>query len=64
MSALDEAMVKSYERLVAGVARDPDSLDKPHEENEANSAPEKWVMIPWSPVSEDVKRAQEPTLTS
>jgi hypothetical protein len=76
MSALDEAMVKSYERLVSGVASDPDFLNKPCEENEANSAPEpssapkadsapqKWAgMIPWTPVSEGVKRAQETTLT-
>src|ERR1700690_1011725 len=67
------ACLVSYERLVAGVARDPDFLNKPYEENEANSktyqenetnsAPNEWGMIPWNPVSEGVKRAQEPTLT-
>jgi len=57
------ASLDSYERLVAGVARDPDFLNKTYEENEANSAPKKWGMIPWNPVSEGVKRAQEPTLT-
>jgi hypothetical protein len=59
----DDACLDSYERLVAGVARDPDSLDKIYAENEANSAPEKWGTILWNPVSEGGKRAQEPTLT-
>jgi hypothetical protein len=71
MSALDEAMAKSYERLVAG---DPDFPNKTYEENEANfkkykeneasSAPEKIVtrMIPWNEwnqMSDDAKRALE-----
>ena len=67
MSAEDvraDACIRSYERLVAGVARDPDFLNKRYEENEANSAPEaEWGMIPWNPVSQGVKRAQETTLT-
>ena len=48
MSALDEAMAKSYQDLIAGVARDPDFLTKTDKENQANSAPEKIVtkMIP------------------
>ena len=71
MSALDEAMAKSYERLVTG---DPDFPNKTYEENEANfkkykeneasSAPEKIVtrMIPWNEwnqMSDDAKRALE-----
>ena len=54
MSALDEAMAKSYQDLVAGVARDPDFLTKT----------EKIVtkMIPWNEwnqMSDDAKRALE-----
>jgi hypothetical protein len=64
MSALDEAMAKSYQDLVAGVARDPDFLTKTDKHNEANSAPERIVtkMIPWNEwnqMSDDAKRALE-----
>ena len=74
MSPKDDACLDSYELLVAGVARDPDFLDKTFEqneanfkkykENEANSAPEKIVtrMIPWdewNQMSDDAKRALE-----
>jgi hypothetical protein len=64
MSALDEAMAKSYQDLVAGVARDPDFLTKTDKDNQANSAPEKIVtkMIPWNEwnqMSDDAKRALE-----
>jgi hypothetical protein len=74
----DDPSLDSYERLVAGVARDPDYLDKTPEENEANfkkykenqanSAPEKIVtrMIPWdewNQMSDDAKRALESALT-
>ena len=63
ISADDDPCLDSYERLVAGVARDPDFLNKTYEEKEANSAPNEWGMIPWNPVSEGVNRAQDPTLT-
>ena len=74
----DDACLDSYERLVAGVARDPDFLNKTYEENEANfkkyreneanSAPEKIVtkMIPWNEwnqMSDDAKRALESAST-
>ena len=68
MSEFDEACRDSYERLVAGVARDPDFLNKTPEENEANPAPEKIVtkMIPWNEwnqMSDDAKKALESALT-
>jgi hypothetical protein len=74
----DDDCLDSYERLVAGVARDPDYLDKTPEENkanfkkykenQANSAPEKIVtkMIPWNEwnqMSDDAKKALESALT-
>jgi hypothetical protein len=62
MSAELAASFDSFERSFEG-ARDPDSIDKTHEENEADSAPKEWAMIPWNPVSEGGERAQETTLT-
>ena len=68
----DDPSLDSYERLVAGVARDPDYLDKTPEENaanfkaykenKANSAPKECRMIPWNEWNEmsgDAKRALE-----
>lgn len=43
ISAGNDASVEQYERLVAGVARDPDFLNKPYED-EANSAPGEIVL--------------------
>jgi hypothetical protein len=58
----DEACVNRYHRLVAGVARHPDFLDKPCED-EVNSAPNKIVMIPWNQVTDDAIMAQEAAST-
>lgn len=58
-TAEDEARlrVKSCERLVAAVARDPDFLNQPYEDEPC--ALKQPVMIPWTPPSDDARREQE-----
>jgi hypothetical protein len=58
ISADDFACVKQYERLVAGVARDPDFLNKPYED-EANSAPGEIVLNRRNQPFHDAGAAQE-----
>jgi hypothetical protein len=59
MSPNDDACLASSERLAAGVARDPDFLNKPYEESEANSAPKETVMILWNDMSDYAMKARK-----
>ncbi len=57
-SAEYEAFITQYKRLVAGVARDPDFLNKPYED-EANSAPDEIALHRGNQAFDQASRAQE-----